>query len=325
MTNYLRWAVLVFSLGLLAGCDSGSDSATSQSGGQVAQGQASSPNQPGAGQAPAPVSTQGAVTGKSTLEAVKQAGRARIGYANEAPFAYMDPATGQVTGEAVEIARAVLKKMGVEQVEGVLTEFGSLIPGLQAGRFDIIAAGMYITPERCKQVTFSNPTYGVGQAFIVQKGNPKDLHSYEDVAKHEDARLGVVVGAIEASYAEQTGIPSDRVVVFPDAASAMAGVAGGRADAYAATALTVNDLLKRSGGDKLERADPFTDPSIDGESVRGYGAFAFRTTDQDFADAFNGELANLIGSPAHRELVEPFGFTEAELPGEVTAAQLCGQ
>ena len=33
------------------------------------------------------------------------------------------------------------------QVDGVLTEFGSLIPGLQAGRFDIIAAGMFVTPE----------------------------------------------------------------------------------------------------------------------------------------------------------------------------------
>ena len=35
--------------------------------------------------------------------------------------------------------------MGINQVEGVLTEFGSLIPGLQARRFDIIAAGMYVT------------------------------------------------------------------------------------------------------------------------------------------------------------------------------------
>lgn len=321
MTKYLRWAALACSIGLLAACDSGSGSDT------AASGQAS-PGQAATGQAPAPaaaVSTEGAATGKSTLEAAKAAGRVRIGYANEAPFAYMDPASGQVTGEAVEIARTVLGKMGVSQVEGVLTEFGSLIPGLQAGRFDIIAAGMYVTPERCKQVTFSNPTYGVGQAFIVQQGNPKDLHSYEDVAKSQDARLGVVVGAIEASYAEQTKIPSERVVVFPDAASALAGVDGGRADAYAATALTVNDLLAKAGKGSLERAEPFTDPSIDGESVRGYGAYAFRTSDQDFADAFNGELASFIGSEEHRKLVEPFGFTKTELPGDVTASQLCGQ
>jgi len=312
MTKSLRWMIAACSVGLLAACDSGSGSDP------AAQGQAG-------GQQPQPaVATGGAPAGKSTLQAAKESGRVRIGYANEAPFAYMDPATGQLTGESVEIARTVLGKLGVGEVEGVLTEFGSLIPGLQAGRFDVIAAGMYVTPERCKQVTFSNPTYGVGQAFIVPTGNPKDLHGYEDVAKG-DTRLGVVVGAIEASYAEQTGIPSERVVVFPDAASALAGVQGGRADAYAATALTVNDLLAKAGEGKLERAQPFTDPSVDGQSVRGYGAFAFRTSDQDFADAFNGELATFLGSDAHRQLVEPFGFTEAELPGDVTAAQLCGQ
>jgi polar amino acid transport system substrate-binding protein len=39
----------------------------------------------------------------------------------------------------------------------VLTEWGSLIPGLNAGRFDIITAGMYITPKRCKNVAFTDP------------------------------------------------------------------------------------------------------------------------------------------------------------------------
>ena len=271
-----------------------------------------------------PAASAGEPAGQSTLQAAKQSGSVRIGYANEAPFAYMDSGSGQLTGESVEIARAVLKRMGIEKIEGVLTEFGSLIPGLQAKRFDIIAAGMYVTPERCKQVIFSNPTYGVDAAFLVQKGNPKQLHSYQDVAK-QDARLGVVVGAIEAEYASKNGVPAAQTVVFPDAASALAGVQAGRADAYAATALTVNDLMKRSAAADLERAQPFTNPTIDGKSVRGYGAFAFRQQDQDFADAFNAELASFLGSPEHRKLVEPFGFTEAELPGDMTAAQLCGE
>src|SRR5690606_6122996 len=104
-------------------------------------------------------------------------------------------------------------------------EFGSLIPGLQAGRFDMIAAGMYILPERCAQVSFSNPTYSVGEAFIVAKGNPLALHSYADVAKHPTATLGVVAGAVERAYARASEIPDDRVAVFPDAPSALDGVA----------------------------------------------------------------------------------------------------
>ena len=244
-----RRLLLALSLGLLAACsDSGGDKAA-------------------AGNAPAAA---------NTLEAAKAAGKIRIGYANEAPFAFMDSKEAKVTGESVEIARVVLKRMGINEVEGVLTEFGSLIPGLQAKRFDIIAAGMYVTPERCGQVAFSDPTYGVGEAFLVKQGNPKNLHSYEDVVKNPDAKLGVVVGAIESEYASKVKVPPGQMVVFPDAVSALSGVQAGRADAYAATALTINDLMgKTDAGSGLEKADPFTDPVIDGKGVRGYGCLLY--------------------------------------------------
>src|SRR3546814_4895315 len=68
------------------------------------------------------------------------------------------------------------------------------------------------------------PNYGVGEAFLVQKGNPKSLHSYEDIAKKDDAKLGVVVGAIEGEYASKMDIPVDRAVVFPDVVSALSGI-----------------------------------------------------------------------------------------------------
>ncbi|MGD2140435.1 MAG: ectoine/hydroxyectoine ABC transporter substrate-binding protein EhuB [Burkholderiales bacterium] len=258
-----------------------------------------------------------------TLDDARKAGVIKVGFANEAPYAYLDSSTNELTGEAPAIARVILKRLGVDEVEGVLTEFGSLIPGLQAKRFDIIAAGMYILPERCKQVTFSNPTYGIGEAFLVMSGNPKNLHSYEGLAGNADATLGVVAGTVERGYARKTNIPDERVQVFPDGPSAVAGVAAGRIDAYAGTSLTIQDIVSKTTDGTLERAKPFTDPVIDGKSVRGYGAFAFRKADQSLVDAFNRELANFIGSAEHRELVKPFGFTEQELPGDVTAAQLC--
>ncbi len=267
--------------------------------------------------------TTDAATGSDTLEQARQSNKIRVGFANEAPYAYVDSSTNELTGEAPAIARVILKQLGVNEIEGVLTEFGSLIPGLQAKRFDIIAAGMYVLPERCKQVTFSNPTYGIGEAFLVKTGNPKDLHSYEGLAKHPDAVLGVVAGTVERGYARKTGIPDARVQVFPDAPSAVAGVAAGRIDAYAGTSLTIQDIVSKTTDGSVVRAVPFTDPVIDGKSVRGYGAFAFRQDDQALVDAFNRELATFIGSPEHRELVKPFGFTEQELPGDVTAVQLC--
>jgi len=257
-----------------------------------------------------------------TLQRVRQEGKLRIGYANEAPYAYFDLATRRVTGEAPEIARAVTADLGVREIEGVLAEFGALIPGLKARRFDVIAAGMYILPERCREISFSNPTYRVGEAFMVARGNPKGLHGYADVVRQTDARLAVVAGAVQRSYARSTGVPDDRVIVFPDVVSAMEGVAAGRADAYAATSATVNDLLARGGG-KTERAEPFEDLRINGNVVRGYGAFGFRREDAALLAVFNEALSHLIGTPRHLELVRPFGFTDDEFPKGATAAALC--
>lgn len=264
-----------------------------------------------------------ASVGQGTMQRAIESGKVRIGYANEAPFAYMDSQSGRLTGEAPEIARVVLGRLGIAEVEGVLTEFGALIPGLQAGRFDIIAAGMYVLPERCREIAFSNPTYGIGQAFIVRSGNPKALHSYEDIVGNASASLGVVAGAVERSYARSLGIPDTRVTVFPNAPSALAGVQAGRVDAYAATSLTVQDLISKAGEGGVERAVPFNDPTINGKSVRGYGAFGFRKADQTFADAFDSVLSGYLGSAAHLELVRPYGFTEQELPGQMTTAELC--
>ncbi|NKE69257.1 ectoine/hydroxyectoine ABC transporter substrate-binding protein EhuB [Candidatus Manganitrophus noduliformans] len=259
----------------------------------------------------------------TTLERVRSQGKIRLGYANEAPYAYYDTAAGKLTGEAPEIARAVLGEMGVTEVEGVLTEFGALIPGLKAGRFDIIAAGMYITPARCREIAFSNPTYGLGEAFLVKAGNPLGLHSYEEAAAHPTARLGVVAGAVERRYAQATGVPESRIAVLPDAPSAVAAVQAGRVDAYAGTSLTIQNLLSKARDPGIERAEPFRDPIIDGKTVIGYGAFGLRKEDTALLNEFNAHLERFIGSPRHLAVVAPFGFTEADLPGEITAEALC--
>ena len=261
--------------------------------------------------------------GETTLDRIQREGVVRVGYANEAPYAYMDPQAGELTGEAPAILREVMSRLGVNEIEGVLTEFGSLIPGLKANRFDIIAAGMYITPERCEQIAFSNPTYRIGEAFLVQQGNPNDLHSYEDVAEHASATIGVMGGAVEHGYARALGIPDDRIIVFPDNPSGLDGVRGGRVDAFAATLLTIQDLLEKGNSTAVEIAEPFTQPVIDGEAVYGYGAFGFRPEDAALREAVNAELADFLDSGQHRDLVAPFGFTDATSPNGITAEELC--
>jgi polar amino acid transport system substrate-binding protein len=253
------------------------------------------------------------------LEETKESGSISVGIANEAPYGYTSP-EGELTGEAPEIAKHILGQMGIEDVEAVITEFGSLIPGLKAGRFDMVAAGMFVTPVRCEQVAFSEPTYGIGQALLVKEGNPAGVQTYEDIKANPDSTLAVMGGAIERTYARDAGVPDDQVMIVPDTAAGTASVQAGRADAFALTSLSIRRLAE--GAEGLEMADPFGE--VAGTDVTGHGAFAFRPEDEAFLQEFNKHLAEFIGSEEHLKLVEPFGFTKDELPTK-TAEELCAQ
>ncbi len=255
---------------------------------------------------------------ETTLERARSAGVLRVGFANEAPWGFMK-ADGTLTGESPEILKALAPKLGVKEVQGVLVEFGSLIPGLQANRFDVVATALYIRPDRCTQVAFTNPTVAVGMGFIVPKGNPKTLHSYGDVAKAADVRLGLVAGTTDLKYAREAGVPDDRIVQLGDTASELEALRGGRIDAISGTGPTVQLLLDRTGSE-FDRALPFAKT----EGTTGYGAFAVRKDDTDLLAALNGALAGFIGSPEHLALVKSFGVTSEEVPAAgKTADHLC--
>ena len=259
---------------------------------------------------------------ETTLERVRSEGVVRVGYANDIPFAYITKAE-RLTGEAPEIARKVLAKMGINGIEGVLVEFGSLIPALKAGRFDMISAMIFITPERCKEINFSEPTCGLRQGFFVKEGNPLNLHSYEDVAKHSKAIFCAMTGTLEVDYARSVGIPTSRTYLVPDTPSGIEAIKQGKADALAVAGLTIQILADKMKKPGVERAEPFTGPIINGREAKGYGAFGFRKADTDFLREFNKHLKEFVGTPEHLETVKPFGITDLELPGDITAAELC--
>ena len=265
----------------------------------------------------AAVSVAGPSLAETTLEKAKAAGYIRIGFANEAPFGFATP-DGKLTGEAPEVAKAVLAKMGIPEVDGVLTEFGSLIPGLKAGRFDIIAAGMFINPKRCAEIGFSEPSYGIGQAMLVPAGNAKKIADYSSFADNRDLKLAVMAGAVEAGYAREAGVAEEQIVTLPDQSSLVAAVQSGRADGAALTALSIADMAKKAEG--VESTTPFGE--VAGKSVKGHGGFGFRKEDTDLQEAFNKELAAFLGSPEHLALVEPLGFGKDYLPNKTTA-ELC--
>lgn len=259
--------------------------------------------------------------GGGTLQKAKDSGSITVGFANEAPYGYTDK-SGKLTGEAPELARAVFKNLGIDEIKGVQVDFGGLIGGLNAKRFDAIAAGMFITPERCASAAFANPEYVAKSAFMVPEGNPKGLKAAEDPGK-KGVKIGVLTGAVEAEYAEKTGVKKGDIKTFADQASAYEGLKAGRIDCIWLTRISLADLLGKHKGEGFEVTDAFT-PVIDGKEQLGAGAFAFRKADSDLLNAWNGELAKLQQGGKLLPILQPFGFTQAEMPrpGD-TAAKFC--
>lgn len=264
----------------------------------------------------------GIAVAETTLERIQQSNHVRIGVANEAPYGYVDE-DGRLTGEAPEIARRILQKIDPDiDLEPVVVDFGELIPRLRAGDIDIIAAGMFVTPARCAQIRFSEPTYVIGESFLVRKGNPKNVTSYESISRNNDARVGLIAGTVEYNYAMYSGIPSDRAPLYRSFAKAVEALQSGAVDAVGMTSLTARSFAREAGNSDLAATSQFY-PVIRGTVEKGYGAFGFRKQDSDLAEAFDQHLADFIGTEAHWDLVEPFGFAPDMKPDQTTES-LCG-
>ncbi len=259
---------------------------------------------------------------QSTLERARKEGVIRMGFANEAPWSFAQ-ADGSIAGADHDLAVLLFGRLGIPQVEGVLTKFGSLIPGLKANRFDVVVAGLYIRPERCKQVAFSEPTAVVGDAVVVKAGNPKKIVSFKSVVDDPSIRLGGVVGAATAQNARAAGVPARQITMFPDFVSAVVALKAGRIDGALQTAITAQTTV--NADPTLARATPFAQAVINGKPAVNYAAFAFRPEDRDLVAAFNAELAKVLGTPAHLAILAKYGLTPSEVPKGVTTAQLCSQ
>ncbi|MEO6354378.1 MAG: transporter substrate-binding domain-containing protein, partial [Burkholderiaceae bacterium] len=158
----------------------------------------------------------------------------------------------------------------------------------------------------------------------VAASNPKKIHSYEDVKKNPALKLAVVNGTSHLTFAEGVGIPEKQLVVIANNADALATIATGRADAYAAVEATVASLAEKNS--KLSTANPFTDPVINGKSMRSYGGFAFQKQDSDLVAAFNKALAAFKKTPEYKKILQTYGVSEQSVNASLmkTTSKLCG-
>lgn len=253
---------------------------------------------------------------ETLLEKAKAGETIRIGFANEVPWAYPGE-NNKPLGFVNAIALGVLNKMGIKKIEPVVTEWGGLIPGLKANRFDVITGGMYILKSRCENVNFSDPIGEFGDAFIVAKGNPKKIQTYKDIKK-TDAVLVTGAGYNIVEVAKKEGIAESNIMTVPGPTEILAAVKAGRADAGGVTYFTARNLAKESGG-----GVEVTDPSKLPKWTLNWVGIGFRKGDTAFLEAFNKALAGYLGSKEMMAAVAEYGYSKAQLPGDVTTEYAC--
>lgn len=258
----------------------------------------------------------------TTLETIQKRGVIRVAIADEVPYGYLDE-NGQAAGIGPSVARHVLAAIGIKHIRWVVIPFGELIPGLHAGRVDMVAAEQNILPARCQVVEFSVPDSSYGEGLLVRAGNPENIHSYVDIKNNSKLKLAIVAGADELAVAHAVGIPDSQLVMLNSNADALSSVRSGRVAAYGATELTIARFAKLSRA--VEAASPFAQPVVHGKQMRGYGAFSFRKREVSLFNAFNAALTSFKTTNAWARIMSDAGLGPASIQAarNMTTAQLC--
>ena len=105
-----------------------------------------------------------------TLKKIKQAGVLKVGVAEARPMNVRDPATGEWSGFNIEMARDLANNLGVE-LELVNSSYATLIPGLMAGKFEIIMAQLFANAERSQVVAFTEFYSTAGLQVVVRQNS----------------------------------------------------------------------------------------------------------------------------------------------------------
>lgn len=239
----------------------------------------------------------------------------RIGFANEAPFAYPGD-KGEPLGFVNAYTLGLLAEMGHENIEVVVTDWGGLIPALNAGRLDIVTGGMNIMASRCDSIAFSEPMLVAGDAFLVPTGNPDGLNTYQDLIDKE-ATFVTGTGYNQVEVAKREGLPEGQIMQVPGPTEILAALTAGRAQAGGVTHFTAMEMAGNNEGVEVSDVSQLPDWTLN------WAGIGFRKDDQDFVDAFNAAQADYLGSDAMMERVADYGYTDVNVPQDVTTEWVC--
>ncbi len=214
------------------------------------------------------------------------------------PFTFKT-ADGKPTGFDVDIANAVCEHLKrkcvfVEQV------WDSMIPGLQAKKYDVIISSMSITEDRKKVVDFTDKYYNTPSKIIVKK----DI-KFDGVASLKGKKIGVLKGSTQEKYANGE-LKKVGVVVTPYEAQDQVylDIKSGRLDG------TVADVLEVTGGflSKPEGKDyVLVGPELFIPKYFGTGAgFAIRKGEAQLKTELNGAIKAIRASGTYKKINDKY-------------------
>jgi len=213
-----------------------------------------------------------------SLAAVQKAGTLIIGTEGTyRPFSFHEGGSGDITGYDVEVIEAVASKLGVT-AKFEETQWDGIFAGLEAGRFDVIANQVSITPERKAKYDFSTP-YTLSTGVIVVKSDNTSITSFASLAGKITAQ------SLTSNWyrlAQDSGANIENVEGW---AQSVALVEQGRVDATVNDKLTFLDFKQTNGAAGLKIAAETTEQS---ES-----AFVFEKGSTALTDAVNTALEEL--------------------------------
>jgi len=163
-----------------------------------------------------------------TLQQILNEGTLRVGMILVTPWA-IRPAPGELIGFEVDVSKKLADDMGVDVNIQIYAE-ERIVPALEAGEIDLIAAGLSITPERALHVNFSQPYATTGITLATNRGRTTLVSRLEDF-NTSSFTIAIVAGSDAAKLAGQV-FPLADLLEFDDIEQASAALLGDGADAY---------------------------------------------------------------------------------------------
>ncbi|WP_225185145.1 ectoine/hydroxyectoine ABC transporter substrate-binding protein EhuB [Bradyrhizobium sp. NBAIM01] len=240
-----------------------------------------------------------------------------IAIANEPPWMKLE-SDGSPAGLGPERDKAILQEVGVTKFTGQMMEYGAMIPAIQSKRATLSSSGaLFIRPERCQAVIFSNPVSCGGEAFVLPASLAGKVSSYKDVAE-QSLKIGVCGGCTQQKLSISAGVKADNIVIFPDGTSGMKLLADKRIDLLAHDTATAADLQKRLGDPSLTQVIHVADTKL------SCAAAAFSKDSVELRNAYNEGLRKIIASGKYLEIMKKYGREDGTVGvGKITTEELC--